>query len=207
MSAAEALTLPGVQTPPASLRLGVNVWGLDVSTRRISVGVLQGTARDEPPEIGWFSLDVEQHGGGAARLAWLHDALPGFLGKLISAAPPRGVLVEQPYGQGKARPHPQSYYVVGVVLCALALDLRDVATVEVVDPSSWKRDALGQGHGFARKPEILAWARAAGYPGDCPRCGGQGRDCDVPGRAHDEADALGVATCAGVRWAAGRSLR
>jgi Holliday junction resolvasome RuvABC endonuclease subunit len=199
--------LPGVELPPVSLRLSVNLWGIDCSTRRIALGVVQGRGPAEPPEIGWFSLNLPVL-KGAARLAHLHDALPPFFSKVAAVAPPAGVLVEQPFGQGKARPHPQSYYVVGVVLCALGLDFGELGPVEVVEPSSWKKYAMGEGHGFAKKPAILAWAqRTVGYPGECPTCNADAPDCDHACAAHDEADALGVVTCAAVRWAAGEPLR
>jgi hypothetical protein len=206
----DALTIPGVQLPPLSLRLnvGVNLWGVDASTRRIALSVVQGRGADEPPDTGWFSLEIEQLGGGAARAAGLLAALPPFVQRLATAAPPVGVLVEQPYGQGKARPHPQSYYIVGVVLASIAAQF-PTARVDVVEPSSWKCEALGAGQGFAKKPAILRWARSTiDYPADCPKCHGEGAgNCDHPCRAHDEADSLGDATCAAMRWSTTGRLR
>lgn len=202
-----ALTIPGVEVPPLSCRLHDNVWGFDVSTRRISVGVIQGRGMQAPPEVGWFSRDVAQHNGGAVRLAGLLEDLPLFLQPIARAAPPSAVLVEQPYGQGKARPHPQSYYIVGVVLAVLATQFP--GPVAVVEPTSWKAEALGAGAGFAKKPQILAWARSVvGYSGDCPKCHGDGSDaCDNPCRAHDEADGIGVATAGAIRWSRDHRLR
>lgn len=202
------LTLPGVEVPPYSCRLEDNVWGLDISTRRIAVGVVQGRGQDAAPEVGWFSHEVEQFDRDPARrLARLLETLPAFLRRLGSVAPPAGVLCEQPYGQGKARPHPQSYYVVGVTLALLGQAFTD-ARIDVVEPTSWKCDALGTGKGFAKKPAILAWATVTvGYPGDCRKCHGEGKDCNEPSRAHDEADCLGVATTAAIRWSRDRRLR
>lgn len=195
-----------------SLRLDCNVWGLDVSTRRIALGVVQGRGPDAPPEVGWFSHEIEQLGGGAPRLARLLAELPSFLRRIGDVAEPAAVLVEQPFGQGKKRPHPQSYYVVGVVLAVLASEFgapAGEAVVRVVEPTSWKADALGAGSGFATKPKVLRWARETiDYPGECPKCGGEGdKKCDASARAHDEADALGVATSAAIRWARDRRLR
>jgi hypothetical protein len=206
--ATSALTLPGVELPPYSLRLDVNVWGFDVSTRRISLGVVQGHGLDEPPEVGWFSLTVDQLGGGAQRLAGLHASVPPFLRPKGEVAPPALIVAEQPYGQGKSRPHPQSYYVVGVLLGLCAVQFPE-AKVDVIDPSSWKRDALGDGSGFAKKPQILAWAQATlGYPGDCRKCHAEGnKPCDEACIAHDEADCLGVVTSTAIRWASDHPLR
>lgn len=205
---ATALTLPGVEVPPYSCRLDDHVWGFDVSTRRIAIGVAQGRGPDEQPELGWFSLAIEQLGGGARRLAGVHATLPPFMARLATAAPPAAVLVEQPYGAGKSRPHPQSYYVVGVVLLLCAVQF-PTAHVEVIDPMSWKADALGAGAGAAKKPRILAWARdVLDYTGDCRKCHGEGNGkCDEPCAAHDEADALGVTTAAVIRWSRDRRLR
>jgi hypothetical protein len=206
---AVALTLPGVEVPPYSCRLDDNVWGLDISTRRVSVGVAQGRGPGVAPEVGWFSHEVEQHQGDPARrLVRLAETLPPFLAHIASAAPPAAVLAEQPYGQGKSRPHPQSYYVVSVVLVALGQAFPD-ARIDVIDPTSWKCDALGAGKGAAKKPAILGWAQATlGYPGDCRKCHGEGKGrCDEACRAHDEADCLGVTTCAAIRWSRDRRLR
>jgi hypothetical protein len=212
------LPLPGVDVPaytppwqfaPRACRLTENVWGLDVSTRRIAVGVIQGVALNTEPEVGWFSHEVEQFDKNPARrLARMLETLPAFLDRLGGVAPPVAVLVEQPYGQGKSRPHPQSYYVVGVTLALLGQAFPD-ARIDVVEPTSWKRDALGEGKGFAKKPVLLAWARTViDYPGDCRKCHGEGKGaCDEACRAHDEADAIGVATCAAIRWSRDRRLR
>lgn len=206
-----ALTLPGVEVPPYSCRLDENLWGIDPSTRRIALGVIQGRSADQAPEVGWFSHEIEQFDKDPARrLARLDESLQPFLLRIGDVAPPAGVLVEQPFGQGKSRPHPQSYYVVGVTLAVLGRCFPD-ARIDVVEPTSWKSDALGAGQGFAKKPAILGWAQATvGYPGDCPKCHGQGgpkTPCDHACRAHDEADCLGVATCAAVRWQHARRLR
>lgn len=205
---AVALTIPGLEVPPYSCRLDDNVWGLDISTRRIALAIVQGRGAELRPEVGWFSLEVEQHGGGARRLAWLLEALPPWVRRYADVAPPAAVLAEQPYGQGKSRPHPQSYYVVGIVLAVLATEFPN-APVENVTPGEWKAEALGLGKGAARKPTILRWANdAVAYTGECPKCNAAGdAKCDNACRAHDEADALGVATSAAIRWAHDRSLR
>ena len=205
----DALTLPGVELPPLSCRLtDENVWGFDISTRRVSLGVVQGRGPAAPPELGWFSHEVRQDGGGARRLGALLEDLPPFLRRLAAVASPTAILVEQPFGQGKARPHPQSYYVVGAVLAVLAVEF-PLADIAVVEPTSWKADALGVGAGFATKPAVLRWAQQTiGYTGDCPKCHGRGdKKCEEACRGHDEADALGVAACATIRWSRDRRLR
>jgi len=79
--------------------------------------------------------------------------------------------------------------VVGVIMLAAAR-----ATGAVVEaqrsPASWKAGALGRGHGRAKKPEILAWARA---------------ECGYTGDLQDEADALGIAVDASRRIAFARA--
>lgn len=202
------LALPGIDVPPYSCRLDENVWGFDISTRRISLGIVEGQGLNARPDVGWFSLEVAQHGGGAHRLAGLLADFEPFVHRWAAAAPPAAVLVEQPYGQGKSRPHPQSYYVVGVVLAVLATAFPD-APVENVTPGEWKAEALGLGQGAARKPAILRWARTViEYTGQCPKCNAEGsKPCDNACRAHDEADALGVATSAAIRWANDHRLR
>lgn len=208
MADALALPLPGVEVPPLSCRLDVNLWGFDISTRRIALGVVQSHDRKVVPEVGWFSYDVEQHSGGARRLAGIMDTFPTFVRRVAGVAAPTGLLLEQPYGQGKARPHPQSYYVVGVALAILAVEF-PAAHLAVVEPTSWKCEALGEGKGFATKPMVLGWAQATlGYTGDCDKCHGLGKGkCDHACRAHDEADSLGVVTSAAIRWARDGRLR
>lgn len=202
-----APTLPGIETPPQSLRLPGAVWGFDCSTTVIALAIVN-PQDDDTPEVGTFIHGVRDRDKGARRLAALHDDLRPFLERFLPLAPPIAVLVEQPFGQGKARPHPQSYYIVSVVLTALAQALPDECAIGVIDPSSWKRDSMGDGHGFATKREILGWALAHGLAHDCHECHGEGEgDCPKAGPAHDEADALGVATAAAVRWAASGRLR
>lgn len=205
------LTLDGVETQPTSLRFTGAVWGFDLSTSRIALAVLDGRP-DAPPELGWFSLDVQQLDKGPHRLRQLQDDLDPWLERIRSAAMPRLVAVEQPFGQGKARPQPQSYYVVAILLAKLARMLEHNAPVGVIEPTSWKKDALGEGNGFAKKGHVLRWAREHGYPGDCSKCHGLSfKDCDPSSagdrKAHDEADAVGIATAAAVRLCGARSLR
>lgn len=204
------LALPGLDVPPFSCRLpeGEHAWGMDISTRRIALGIVQSHGPDARPDVGWFSHEIPQYGGGAPRLAGLLRDLPPFLHQWAAVAPPAAILVEQPYGQGKSRPHPQSYYVVGVVLAVLASEFPDAVT-ENVTPGAWKAEALGLGQGSAKKPTILRWAREViEYTGQCPQCQAQGTGrCENACREHDEADALGVATSAAIRWSNARRLR
>lgn len=200
------LTLPGLEVPPISLRIDGNFWGVDPSTKRIALGVVQGHETTSS-EIGWFSEAIEELDKGAFRLGDAKAKARAMFERVAEIAPPTGVLVEQPYGSG-ARPHPELYYVVGVVLAELA-DLFPSTAIDVVEPSSWKATAIGQGYGFAKKPAILAWAQGIGYPETCLRCNSEprpgGKDCH--GIAHDRADSLGIATCAAVRWANDGRLR
>lgn len=212
------LPLLGVETPPTSLRLpvGVNVWGIDPSTKRIALVILQGRGRELPPEMGWFALAVAEMDKGPYRLRELRRELVPWMQRYAVVAPPAAVTVEQPFGGGDGgngrkvvRPHPQSYYVVGVTLEATADTFGGTeCDVGAIDPMSWKRDALGAGLGAAKKSQILGWAQQHGYPGNCPQCNGQGKTSDCrPCEAHDVADAAGIATCTAIRLLDGRPLR
>lgn len=212
------LPLLGVETPPTSLRLpvGVNIWGIDPSTKRIALVILQGKGHEEPPELGWFALAVAEMDKGPYRLRELRKALVPWMARYAVVAPPTAVTVEQPFaggdskpGRRSVRPHPQSYYVVGVTLEAVADTFGNTeCDVGVIDPMSWKADALGRGLGAAKKSQVLGWAQQHGYPGDCPECHGLGKTSDCkPIEAHDVADAAGIATCTAVRFLAGRPLR
>ena len=88
--------------------------------------------------------------------------------------------LEQPFAKGR-NVHPSSQQMVGVVLAALGNALGTVR-LGLIAPATWKKWALGEGHGFAEKDEIMEWARLQGYDRDFP----------------DEADALGIATAGGV---------
>jgi Holliday junction resolvasome RuvABC endonuclease subunit len=198
------LTLPGLEVPPLSLRTSDNLWGLDPSTVRYALGVVQGAGHNAAPDIGWFAEEIAQLDKGAYRLSDARARVTAMFEKVAAVAPPTGILVEQPYGSG-ARPHPELYYVVGVALEAAATMFPGIA-IDVVEPSSWKAASMGQGYGFAKKPQILAWAQNIGYPETCLRCNAEGEK-DCKGVVHDQADALGIATCAAVRWCAHRRLR
>lgn len=212
------IPLLGVETPPTSLRLpvGTNIWGIDPSTHRIALMILQGRGMDTGPELGWFCLNVAPMDKGAYRLRELRRGLIPWMRRYAAVAPPAAVTIEQPFAGGDGtkgkralRPHPQSYYVVGVTLeaCADAFGAIE-CDVGLIDPMSWKRDALGEGLGAAKKSQVLGWAQQHGYPGDCPECHGQGRTSECkPCEAHDIADAGGIATCTAVRYLAGRALR
>jgi Holliday junction resolvasome RuvABC endonuclease subunit len=103
----------------------------------------------------------------------------GLLTRLHFASPAGFVWVEQPFAFGKPVP-PVSYMVMGAIMVAAVR-----ATSAVVEaqrsPGAWKRLALGAGFGNAKKPQIVAWARA---------------ECGYAGALEDEADALGIAVAA-----------
>lgn len=179
-------TLPGLDTPPWSLTPDRAVMGIDPSTKRMSAAVLIPASERRDVAFTVSTLSLPQPGTDALRLAQGQRELVPWLGALIREYDPELVLVEQPFAAAKHVP-PVSYYAIGVLLAVLGTY---GASVEMVTPAQWKRAALGAGRGGVRKPKrgegeyaVLTWAHKAGYDGD----------------SWDEADAIGIATAAGVR--------
>lgn len=176
-------SLPGFDLLP---RVTFPIWGIDPSTKRIALARLE-------PDVGGTRLTVDtlplaQPKEPAQRLARAHAALPQLFGSwrehMEAGTAPSHVYVEQPFAtvfKGKPRVHPQSYFMVGIVLAVLAQELYDTR-VCLIDPPSWKCRALGKGHGHAKKPEILEWAKGRGYAGE----------------SEDEADAIGIAVAGAI---------
>jgi hypothetical protein len=208
----EQSTLSPSLAPPHSLNLPGPVWGMDPSTKRLSVAVLAPRFRPvfEPPptykpnteiptpDVGkeaFVAVDIEtfsysQAGAMQHRLAAaLRTLLHGITDLRRRTGDPVAIYLEEPFGGsdkpgpgGKIiKPHPNSFYFLGVVLNALGHCFAEVP-VTLLAPTTWKAKAIGQGHGFAKKPEIMAWAHSIGYEGNL----------------EDEADALGVATAGAV---------
>jgi hypothetical protein len=195
--------------PPGSLSLREPVLGFDPSTRRIA-GAAVGL-----PVPTWRMLSLEQ-GQPAARLrAAMRDLMPWLRDWRTAEGfqRPGLVVIEQPFASGRYVPH-ESLHMIGVLQAAL-WDV--LAPVEIVflGPAEWKSRALGAGHGAAKKPEILRWAReVCGLEAECMFCENgldplgeeeakkrkawKAGDCRGPTPAHDLADALGIATAGGV---------
>lgn len=174
--------------PPHGLSLPGPVWGLDPSTLRLSAAVVA------PEGIWWATCSYSQAGTMERRLAAGLGELLRFLADLRDRhGAPHGVYLEEPFGGSDKpgaggriiKPHPHAFYFVGLVRCALG-HLFAQPEVQMISPSTWKAKALGSGHGFAKKPEIMQWAREVGYTGS----------------SEDEADALGIATAGAVILAA-----
>jgi Holliday junction resolvasome RuvABC endonuclease subunit len=181
MSGVIADRLPGIDEIP---RPAGTVWGIDPSTKRISVAVIEPDdypADESRLHVHTLSLPT---GHFARRLAGALDYLLQWLPQLISRyGAPVCVLVEEPFGgTGQTQVHPSSNRTLGVLLAALSTCLPHSTAIELCGPGSWKARSVG--HGRASKDDVMAWAIAAcGYAGDL----------------QDEADALGVA------WAAALS--
>lgn len=129
------------------------VWGVDPSTRRVSIawaGDQQGVATR--------SFDPDLTDG--ARL-WHVYASTHELCRTLPR--PTLVLVEQPFGAHVA---PVSYLVMGAIM--LACYRVTGADVQPVPPPRWKQLALGHGNpridGDYKLP-IMRWAQAHGYTG------------------------------------------
>lgn len=179
-------------TPPHGLELPGPVWGLDPSTHRLAAAVVDAHAPGEVV-VGWHTYSYSQAGAMQNRLAAALKVLLRELTELRNQyGTPIAVYLEEPFGgmerfnpvtkkKELVKPHPNAFYFVGVVLTALGHLFADVP-VYLIGPPSWKKQALGEGHGFAKKPEIMEWARGVGYTGSL----------------EDEADAIGIATAGGV---------
>ena len=177
---------PGSSVPGA-------VWGLDVSTRRVALAV-------QAEAGGGVSVGLLELAKGEphVRLKLAFEALVPWL-----TAHPRPSLVgvEQPFASSMSKVHPQSFYMVGIVLAAVGLVAPAECVVEMLPPGTWKARSVG--HGRASKPAILSWARRVhGLPRGCSSCGdglepAEGEKCPRQSAAHDEADAIGV--CVAVR--------
>jgi hypothetical protein len=190
--------------PPHGLSLPGPVWGLDPSTLRLSAAVvrpgefvpLSASAESDPrcgaPGVGvfWATCSYSQAGSMERRLAAGLGELLRFLADLRNRrGAPAGIYLEEPFGGSDKpgpggriiKPHPHAFYFVGLVRCALG-HLFAQPEVQMISPSTWKARALGTGHGFAKKPEIMQWAHEIGYTGN----------------SEDEADALGIATAGAV---------
>lgn len=201
-------SIPGVELPPWSLAPERAVFGIDPSTRRMSVAVLLPVA-ERGPAFRVHTLSLPQPPDPVRRLALALDELQPWIVGLVAEHAPELVLVEQPFAAAKHVP-PASYYVLGVLLAIVGG--RGVR-VEVTQPSSWKSLALGQGGGRAYKPgecnvpptKRHRWALPA--PGGaelCVKCGASypvltwARAAGYEGVLWDEADAIGIAAAGGV---------
>lgn len=167
----DALPGLGEVLPPRSVELDDFVWGIDPSTLRVACAVVRRGLE------GWDTLSLPK-GDLVPRLAGSHSVLARWFVELAERWPPAVVWIEEPFGHGRAKVHPNSERTFGVVLAALSFGVGRGTPVEFVSPSSWKAGAMGKGNGFATKDRVMSWARAGGYSG----------------ALEDEADAVGIAT-------------
>jgi len=165
--------------PPRSLGLVDPVFGLDVSTQRLALGIV-----GPGPRVLWHYTPLAPGPPGAVRLAGAHADALAWLGAKVTQHRPVYVVVEQPFARGH-HVHPELHYAVGVVLAALGQVMHVGGIVDLMGPPAWKRRALGDGHGAATKAQVMAWAREA---------------CDYGGHVQDEADALAIATAGAIHW-------
>lgn len=164
------MSQPALWEPDPSESLGI-VWGLDPSTVALALCVHDGVTY-------WTaSVGLPRHKDPLRRLA---AALPVAQRFLEQVAHERGlpslVVVEQPAGQGH-NVSPATWYVTGMTAMAVANAVD--TPIHMVGPPSWKKEALGDGHGHAQKSEVAAWARTQGWIGS----------------NQDEADTCGIARC------------
>lgn len=162
-------------------------WGVDVSTKRVSIGWVDAALNRGVRTVSFPALD------GGRRFATIYadvGLLVNDLRGVLGAPSPGVVLVEQPAAFGRPV-EPNLQYAVGATLGGVyaALAARDEACrVETVPVGHWKRLATGKGN--LKKPNrrkgdtfeygVLTWARRHGYAG----------------ALDDEADALAIAEAA-----------
>lgn len=158
----------GPESSPAAARY---IWGVDVSSLRISVGV------DGP--VQWTASHAFERPVGAAtgeRLSLLYRDAGMFAGMLARRSPPDQVSVESPAMISGFGAEPILQYATGVVVAAFA-DALEVP-VWMVPVARWKKRSVG--HGNATKDQVKRWALEEGF---------------AP-TSQDEADAAGVARAA-----------
>jgi hypothetical protein len=156
---------PGLFDPtvPPERQEGSCVWGVDCSSKRVAVAV------DGAPPRTWVKSFTYYEETGL-RLGAIYAETVGLAREVArETGLPDLVVVEQPTGK---TPAPVLMYATGVEIAALATLGVSVRLIAVM---TWKQRAVGHGH--AKKPQIMEWARRRGYTG----------------RLEDEADALGIA--------------
>lgn len=178
--------LPGL-SPPACLDLGRTVWGIDPSSKRVALAVLEPGS---PPALSWGVVSLGQPDHRAWKFNVGHGEQLEFFGEWADRAYPDVVYLEEPFLPRDRREAPTHLLMYGVTLAALGFALGSTVPVREIGASSWKARAMGQGYGHAKKPEIMRWAHAAGYTGSI----------------EDEADAVGIATAGAVLEAARQEL-
>lgn len=205
-------TLPGVNTPPWSLRPQRACIGVDPSTRRMSAAVLV-PYEERCNALGEVAFVVDTlslpqpEKNEALRLALAQRELVPWMGQLLTLWKPELVVVETPFAYGRMVPS-ESFHVIGILLAVLGTYGVKVGRL---NPGQWKKEALGAGAGGTKKPPAKcpaggghAWPRD-GEPGiACRKCGVEygvlawARAAGYEGRLWDEADAIGLATAGGV---------
>jgi Holliday junction resolvasome RuvABC endonuclease subunit len=147
--------------------------GIDVSTKKLAIAGIR-----EDGSLVTKALELDPNARAARRLVGArlvaHAALGGHAGECCAC------IVENPLNR---RPNMQLLGVAFVVIEA-AQSAMPGAIVMDAHVGTWKKEALGDGHGGATKEEVMAHAIALGY---------EGQDQDI-------ADALVMADCAWGRW-------
>jgi len=168
--------------PDPSESLG-RTWGLDPSTAALALCVHDGVS------YRTASVGLPRHKDPLRRLAASLPVAQRFLeGAAHEWGLPSLVVVEQPAGTGH-NVAPATWYATGMTAMAVANAIN--CPIHMVGPPSWKKEALGAGHGHAKKAEIAEWARAQGWVG----------------ASQDEADTCGIARCAYLRLVRSLTVR
>lgn len=145
---------------------GSSWWGVDPSTKRVSIGASLRDARHVDTRSFTSSA-------GPRRLGLIYAETWHFTNVMAEHFWPGFVLVEQPSGKA---PNPNLLYAVGVIQAAVYSALARLAqrdgfpwpVVETVPSATWKSLAIGPGWAKLDKAagDILRLAREDGYDGD-----------------------------------------
>lgn len=170
MSGMETLLAPVDLLP----QTGFRVWGIDPSSKRIALAVVEGdgsfavSSRPLPSGEGWREM----------RFADSYAEQVDLFKAAFADGRPSIIFIEEPFVPRDRRQVPTHLLMYGVTLAALGEVIAASQTPLVeLTASQWKARALGQGNGHAPKEAVLRWAQQIGYEG----------------RVQDEADAIGIA--------------
>lgn len=205
--------------PPATLRLSWPVWGFDISTKRLSCGILvpaepgagerlevmkresHGNATMvRPPDmlLAWDTLTLKAHDDDAFRMVLALDLMVGRLRLLEGRYGRPGVIGFEPPFVGRFSP-PSLMWMIGVFYCAVGQVFGAGMMVWPIDPMSWKLAATGKGiaHGLPKTASKGEKRKA-----EKARLQAWARDvCGYTGTIEDEADGIGITVGTAVKVA------
>ncbi len=135
------------------------VWAFDAGVNRVAFGA-GDSERELPVHLADCEIKHEKGADRATKMWNLARTLPAWIAPLVEPFPPLAVWVEVPTG----RPNPSLYGAYGVLLASIRGALTSLYEFPVaimpIEPSLWKKHAIGKGN--APREAVHAWARAEG---------------------------------------------